>query len=115
MWSLFPGVGLKNVRKIISLGLPGQLGRSSPTRRSCHPHPYPNESMQLCQVAFKDSLCGASSPAITWDAGVLGNFDDRILRVVLDCFGAFVLSGFVPLGLVQAWMVSVDLCVVPCY
>ena len=38
---------------------------------------------------------------------VLLGFNDghRILRVELACFGALFLLGFVPLGLVQAWMV----------
>ncbi len=92
MWSLFPGLGLQDVRWVKSLGFPGlKLARSSLVRQSCHPHPYPNESMQLRQVTFKVYLCGASSAAIMWDAGGLGNLDEHGQGHQLDFRGP---SGF---------------------
>ena len=76
MLSFFPGLGLQDVRWVKSLGFPGlKIARSSLVRQSCHPHPYPNESMQLRQVTFKAQLCGASSSP--WDAGVFGISDEH--------------------------------------
>jgi hypothetical protein len=85
MLSLFPGLGSQDVHWFSSLGLPCvKLARSSLTRQSCHPHPYPHEPMQLRQLNFKDILCGASWTTIG-DVGVFDDFNEHEGQRVGSC------------------------------
>ena len=60
--------------------------------------------LQLRQFAF---LCGVLVSTNMFNPVLFGYNDAHwILRVELDCFSAFFLFGFIPLGLVQAWIAS---------